>query len=363
MIRRFAAFTALLVAQCIAAATSSLPQARHSCLPGDGLGYICGPVASEDLVAVPGTPWLVASGLNIGTPAHLYLIDDRTRRARVLFPVGTPEMQLDPTLHSDCKAPPQLASLSVDGLGLRTTGNRQHLLYAANHGDRYAIEIFRLDARPTLPTLAWVGCVAMPIGTLPNAVVPLADGGLIISSFHDPRDKQAWQRMSRGENTGSVWEWHAGKGVHKIDIGPVSGANGLAISADERTLYVSAWSSSQLLVIDRLSLARRHLPLGFMPDNIKRNDDGTLLVAGQRGNILQIGNCGASCPQDWLIAQIDPAKASVTTLISRHGNELLNYACTALKLGQTVYITARGDQRIAFASLTSLPARELTDDR
>jgi hypothetical protein len=298
MIKRFAPLMGLLIAQCLAAANGAAPQAKHSCLPGDGLSYICGPVASEDLVVIPGTRWLVASGLNVGTQAHLYLIDDRTRRARILFPQGTPVMQLDPTLHSDCKAPPQLALISMDGLGIRAIGDQRHLVYAANHGDRYAIEIFRLDARPTLPTLAWVGCVVMPIGTLPNAVVPLADGGLIVSSFHDPRDQQAWQRMHRGENTGSVWEWHAGKGIHKIG-GPVSGANGLAISADERTLYVSAWSSSQLLVVDRQSGARRNLPLGFMPDNIKRKDDGTLLIAGQRGDILQIGNCGASCPQDW----------------------------------------------------------------
>src|SRR5262245_37795162 len=35
-----------------------------SCADEEGLHFICGPVASEDLVQVPGTRWLIASGLN-----------------------------------------------------------------------------------------------------------------------------------------------------------------------------------------------------------------------------------------------------------------------------------------------------------
>jgi hypothetical protein len=48
------------------------------CLPDEGIAAICGPVASEDLARIPGTRWLIASGLNIGAPAHLYLIDSRS---------------------------------------------------------------------------------------------------------------------------------------------------------------------------------------------------------------------------------------------------------------------------------------------
>ena len=78
---------------------------------------------------------------------------------------------------------------------------------AANHGDRMAIEFFEVDARQGAPTLHWKGCAPLPAGTLPNAVTTLPDGGLLVISFYDPNDAQAWTRMAAGQNTGRRgWE-------------------------------------------------------------------------------------------------------------------------------------------------------------
>jgi hypothetical protein len=357
MIRAAVALALLATAVSAATAQSTIPPAAHSCAPSDGLNYICGPTASEDLAHVPGTRWLVASGMNVGEPAQLYLIDTRTQRASIFFPMDKQQMQPDATLRTGCTGPPNLDKMSTDGISIRAGSDRQHLLYVANHGDRHAIEIFRIDAREPVPKAAWISCVPMPPGTLANAVVPLADGGLVVSSFYDPGDKDAWARMSRGENTGSLWEWHAVSGMRRLEVGGISGANGVEISADGNTLYASAWSGRELLVLDRRTGVQHRIALDFLPDNIKRAPDGTLFVGGQRSSAARIAACtGPDCPQDWIIARVDPLSGKVTPLVTRPGNALINYACGAVQADDTLYITVRGDRRLIYLPLASLPS-------
>ncbi len=342
----------MLAAVLLAAALSS------ACAPQDGLQAICGPVASEDLARIPGTRWLVASGLNIGQPAHLYLIDTRGPAARILFPRDAAAPSIAPAYRGTCPAPLDPARMSLDGLGMRPGGPGQPpVLFAANHGDRHAIEVFRIDLRGDGPALRWIGCVPLPRGTLANAVVPLADGGLLASSFHDPDDGDAWNRMDRGEATGGIWEWQARRGWTLLTPAGVPGANGLELSADGRTLYASAWASRQLLVIDRASGSQRAVPLDFRPDNIHRAPDGSLLLAGQRAAVRDIAACGASCPQPWVVARFDPRTDSTSILLSGPGSAAINYACGAIEADGRLYITLRGDARIAWTQLPGASPR------
>jgi hypothetical protein len=330
---------------------------RYSCDPSDGLHFVGGLTASEDLAVLPGTDWLVLGGLNIGSPARLYLIDARTQCASILFPLDPPLVRPDAAYGGDRQSPPRLATMSTSGINVRVTDEGDCLLYACNHGDRHAIEIFRIELRGRLPTAAWIGCLPLPVGTLAAAVVPLAQGGLLVSSFYDPRDKNAWLRMERGEPTGSLWEWHRDTGFRELETGGISGANGLEVSADERFIYASAWSARELLILERASGASRRIPLEFLPDNIKRSADGTLLIAAQQSTVAKIAACdGPECPQDWVVARVDPVRDRVTPLLSRPGNALVNYACAALELNGTLYITGRGDHRVAYVPLSLLPS-------
>lgn len=335
---------------CGLAASAAVAQ---DCVPDDGLDFVCGPVASEDLVHVPGTPWLIASGLRTDGPGHLYRIDTRNRRAEAMAVTIRP----DPLLGKDCPGPPDLSLLSVDGLALRTSRGGRHRLYAANHGDRQAIEIFEVGAGTSVVRVAWIGCIVMPEGTLANAVAPLPDDGIVISSFYDPHDPLAWTRMARGEATGSLWEWQSGRGLQRLDGGAISGPNGLALSADGRILYVSAWSGRAMLAIDRETGNRRTIPLDFLPDNIKRSADDTLLVAGQATEVGSIAACqGSICPQPWVVARVDPRSGNVLKLVSREGNATVSYACGALEVEDTLYITARARERLITLPLALLPS-------
>src|SRR5260370_28625136 len=71
-----------------AMATSTQVAAQAACDPAAGLTFICGLTNAEDLVQVPGTPWIVAGGLAEGEPTegHIYLVNAPDRAGPLLLP-------------------------------------------------------------------------------------------------------------------------------------------------------------------------------------------------------------------------------------------------------------------------------------
>jgi hypothetical protein len=332
-------------------AADGAPDPAADCAPSAGLHFICGPQASEDLVRIPHSNWLIASGMNVGQPAHLYLIDTVHKTSAILFPTaGAGAPAAGPA--TACRGPPDPARMSMDGLALRAGRNGIHTLYAANHGDRMAIEFFAIDVRDAQPTLRWSGCAPLPAGTLPNAVTTLPDGGLLVISFYDPTDPAAWTRMAAGQDTGRILQWHASRGFEPVPNSATSGGNGIETSAAGDLIYASSWSARQLVILSRRDGSRRAIGLNFMPDNIHRLADGSLLVAGQRTTVAAIRACtGAQCPQPWVVARVQPRTGRVQQLLTGEGSAAVNYACGAVAVNGTLYITVRGDQRIAYKAL------------
>src|SRR4051794_29046115 len=62
--------------------------AQEPCNPAGNLQFVCGAMNAEDLVQVPGTDWVIASGFaGGGAPVgHIYLINARDKSLKVLFP-------------------------------------------------------------------------------------------------------------------------------------------------------------------------------------------------------------------------------------------------------------------------------------
>jgi hypothetical protein len=312
---------------------------------------IVGPVASEDLVRVPGTDWLIASGLNVGQPARFFLV---AASSKVACPLevdwAAPPADGDPTW--DCLDPPDPGRLSTDGLAIRDDLGGRHVLYAANHGDRLAIEAFEVDARCSPPRVRWQGCALMPPDLIPNAVRPVEDSGLLVVGPYDSRDERAWDRMARGENTGYIVEWRPGHGTRRLPNSAMSGGNGLEVSVDGDVVFASAWSARILVVLSRRDGARRDIALDFMPDNIHRLWDGTLLVAGQRTTVAAIRSCtGPQCPQPWAVVRVDPRSGNILPIVEQNGTRAINYACGALAVGDALFITARGEHSLVYQLL------------
>ncbi|WP_322046522.1 hypothetical protein [Paraburkholderia sp. J67] len=338
----------------LAAAPAVAPAVTTNCDAHDGLHFICGPVASEDLIQVPGAPLLFASGMSPQGHGHLYLIDARSRKVEALFPNASAAPVQSEDAQS-CSTPVDADHASFAGLSVRRDADGVTHLYAVNNARR-SIEGFRFDEHNR--QLQWESCVKLPEGGFPNGVIALPDGGLLATSFFDSRDKDSQVRMERGETTGVVLEWHPGDAefTPARNFPAVAGANGIEVSPDGKTAYVSAWSAGKLLIISRADGHVRELPLDFLPDNIHRLADGTLLVAGQRASVASLHHCGPDCPQAWEVTHVDPARGTVEKLVAGSGDSLVNYSCGAVMVDGKLYFTARGADRLVYVPMEHLRA-------
>jgi len=353
---------ALLGAAEIAAGGVSPATAAEPCSPAGNLGFVCGPLNSEDLVRVPGTAWIVASGMDggaAGTRGSLHLVDSRDKSWTTLFPGESPKVKWDKATYGDCPSPPDLSKFSAHGLNLRPrTGGGGDTLYVVNHGGRESIEIFALDASGTEPTVAWVGCAVMPAHTWPNSVAPLPDGGMVVTDMFDPQDPKAPDKMNAGENTGAVYEWHPHKGYALVPGSRMSGNNGIEVSPDGKWIYVAAWGNKAVVRLARdggATSKRDTLPAGFLVDNLRWAPDGQLVVAGQNVPAKQVFGCFQShntrCTQPWRIDRWDTAAMTLTPLASQPGNADFGDATVGLQVGDEMFVgTFRGD-RIAYFPL------------
>ncbi len=102
-----------LAVLCIAGAAS----AADDCAAGGGLEFVCGPKNAEDLVLVPGTKWIISSGMQAG--AAFYLIDSRDGK----WSAVQPQAKHDAAFGS-CTTPPDLAKSNTHGLNLRAGERR-----------------------------------------------------------------------------------------------------------------------------------------------------------------------------------------------------------------------------------------------
>lgn len=335
--------------------------AAEPCSRAGNLDFVCGLLNSEDLVQVPGTSWIVASGMDggaAGARGSLHLVDSRDKSSKVLFPGEKPQVRWDKATYGDCPSPPDLAKFSAHGLNLRPGNNGADTLYVVNHGGRESIEIFALDSKQAQPTVAWVGCAVMPAHTWPNSVAPLPDGGMVVTDMFDPQDPKAPDKLNAGENTGAVYEWHPHKGYVLVPGSQMSGNNGIEVSPDGKWVYVAAWGNKAVVRLGRGGGApgkRDTLAAGFLVDNLRWAPDGELIVAGQNVPAKQVFACFQShatrCTQPWRIDRWDTAAMKLAPLATKPGNPDFGDATVGLQIGDEMFVgTFRGD-RIAYFSL------------
>ena len=70
----------------VAATVSLRAKQAQSCSPSGGLTFICGVQNPEDLVLVPNTRWMLASGMAPGSGLHL--VDTRAKKVTTVYGVG-----------------------------------------------------------------------------------------------------------------------------------------------------------------------------------------------------------------------------------------------------------------------------------
>jgi hypothetical protein len=90
----------LLALLAFAGALSPGAKAADDCAPSGKLQFVCGPSRPEDLVLVPGTHWMVASG------AHLYLVNADSKTWKEAYPGVSPRDDPFTKYFADCPGAP-----------------------------------------------------------------------------------------------------------------------------------------------------------------------------------------------------------------------------------------------------------------
>jgi hypothetical protein len=316
----------------IAAAAVALPAiaAEPAPPPCDAKTYVCSQQGPEDLVAM-GNDWAVASAYT-GT-GGVTLIRIRDRVGMTAYPSAAAKEQLDAKAYPGCPGPPR-GAFTTHGVYVAPGRGPTHKLFVVGHGARESIEVFNVDTRGVTPLLTWIGCAIAPGDVGLNSVRGLADGGFITTNFL-PRGKPMQEMMS-GVKNGELWEWHAASGWQKVPGSEASGANGIELSDDGKTIYMAAWGSQTFVRLSRGSKTpvRQDIDLGFRIDNIHWARDGKLLGAGQVG-------------QDWRVVKIDPATLKVEQLYSQDDMPGFGGGTVALEVGDTYWVGSYRGDRIA----------------
>jgi DNA-binding beta-propeller fold protein YncE len=315
-----------------------------ACAPAGDVQFVCGQDAPEDLVLLPGSDWVIASVYS--NSGGIRLIDTRAKATTIAYPAATAREKLDAKTYDSCPGVPdaaQKATFRTHGLAIRAGGNSVHTLYAVHHGQRESIEVFEVDARARPPVFTWIGCAVAPDPIGLNEVVALPEGGFIATDFLARGiDAAGRGRMLEGQNNGALWEWHTGKGWTMVPGSEASGANGLEISKDGKSLYVAAWGSQNFFRLTRgqSPVKRDVVPLGFRVDNIRWTPDGSLLAAGQGG---------VAPAQMTKVVKIDPDTLNVQQIIQRANTPEFGAGTVALQVGNEIWVGSfRGDRIAVF---------------
>jgi hypothetical protein len=297
---------------------------------------------AEDLIALPGGKWIIASSMT-GGPVEtgaLYAIDSKTAKPTKLYPTSGAASREAKGCGKEVAAN-QFAGHGVSFVPNATGGG---VLYVVNHGGRESVEIFDLapgKKTSAPPKLTWTGCVVAPAGVMQNSVAALPSGAFFVTVTPN----EALGVLKTSPVYGDVRAFSPTGGWSAVPESEMPFPNGIVASPDGSKLYIGSWAGTKLI---ELTLGerpvRRALKVNFMIDNLRWGADGSLLAAGHDANAKQaITDCyytkNASCPVEAFAARIDPAALNVVCEM-RAGP---TFRTVAINVGDEVWMgSARG---------------------
>ena len=319
---------------------SACPETSTLRAPGDRVRpdiLIPGLTHPEDLVHVPGTAWLIASGIGDGRfqSGGLHLVDTARAKARPL-----PFAQLHDTRQT-CGDAPDPMLFSAHGMYLSAAAEGTHTLYVVNHGGRESVEVFRLECPDPAqePRITWARSVRVPEGLMAYSVAARADGSILVTASAIGR---AWEE-------GMVYEHRDESGWRAIPGSEVPGANGIELSRDTKSAFVNSYIGSRLVRVPLAAdaPARREIALPYMPDNIRLSPNGMLHAAGHVAPTDDIRRFvmdpSIVHEADYEVSEIDPDTLKVTHLLSGQGTPEFGLATSAVMVDNMIWLgTVRG---------------------
>jgi hypothetical protein len=349
--------TRLLIASILASAAAGILSAQPaSCAPAGGLSFVCGVTNAEDLVLVPNTKWMLASGMAPGSGLHL--VDTQAKTTKNLYATGTSTARADKAKYASCPAPLDPKQAVLHGLALRPASAGRYTVYATNHGGRESVEVFEVDTTGTAPAATWVGCVPTPGKMALNSVAAFTDGTLVATVLIMP-DK-TFEDAFALRNTGAVLQWTPGSPAFRVLPGTeLSANNGIETSPDDREFYVASTTTKRVYAYAR-SAPGKPLRMAqlkeFGPDNIRWTSDNRLITAGLIDNEPSCGGPpkteeGIRCPRGYVVATIDPKTMAVTEIARGPATPAFTGTASAMRVGDDLWLGSFYADRLAYRPL------------
>jgi hypothetical protein len=327
------------------------------CKPAGGLSFVCGVVDAEDLVLVPNTAWLIASGMAPGSGLHA--VDTKAKAARVVYGGVTAPARADKTRFANCPGPLDPKQAVLHGLSLRPTGSSgRYTVYATNHGGRESVEAFDLTMSGGAPAATWVGCVLLPQGLAANSVAAFTDGSLLATVLIMPG--KTFEDAFAQKPTGIVLAWKPGeKAFRQLPGTELSANNGIETSPDDREFFVASTTTKRIIAYarDKPGVPLRTAQLKEIgPDNVRWMPDGTLITAGVIDNEPSCGGppkteAGIRCPRGFVAFSINPKTMAVTELARGPATPAFTGTAIAMRVGNELWLGSFFADRLAYRVL------------
>lgn len=318
-------------------------------------GYVWGPINAEDLVDVPGTPWIVTSGMiGPGAPlGRLYVVHRDDFSCSELFPYRLTQALDEARFGTQAPLDPDLLAPHGIDVAIRPDGVAE--LFVVNHGGRESVEVFELLFDEARPALRWIGGVEMPGTTLGNDLAAVRGGGFVISTTGDiaGATQQSMADAAAGGDTGGVLEWSTAEGWRLLPGTGIFVANGVAASRDGEWVFIGGWGGRCIKKVRR-GVADPEVftvPAPIMVDNLTWTRDGKLLAAGAYDTTVQqfveahfSGDPRTAAPS--MVIRIDPDSLAIDVVVD-YGPETFGAATTGLHVGDEIWVGAARDQGLA----------------
>ena len=337
------------------AAAHAVAAQNASCAPSGGLTFICGVANPEDLVLVPNSRWMLASGMAPGSGLHL--VDTRAKTVKNLYAAGA-AARADKTKYAMCPGPLDPKQALLHGLSIRPAAAGRYTVYATNHGGRESVEVFELDASGAAPAATWVGCVLAPGKMSFNSVAAFSDGTLVATVLITP-DKSFEDAFAQ-RITGVVMQWTPGSaGFTPLPGTELSANNGIETSPDDREFYVASTTTKRIVAFARNNPSK---PLRvaqlkeFGPDNVRWTSDNRLITAGMLDNEPACGGApkdekGIRCPRGYVVVTIDPKTMAVTEVARGPATPAFTGTAIAMVSGGELWLGSFNADRLAYRTL------------
>lgn len=323
----------------------------EACAPVDGVEFVCGIHNVEKLTAIDGTDWAIAApvfGGPVATPP-LYFVNVKTKSYTSLDPASI-KVKADAKTYPGCSAP-DFSKFSAVGPDVRKIDG-QNKLYVANHGGRMSVEVFDIATDGNSPSLTWRGCVMAPQASwFMDDVAITGDGGFVVSSFFDSTDAKFAEKLQTKTPTGNLGLWRPGQGWKTLGIGNTSGANGIALSHDEKDVFFSDYGGNGIVKMNLASGAMDRIQLDFLVDNLMWDTAGNYIIAGgQNGPVTKAFEClgsktAAQCDVPFTVVALNPKTMKVTDIFGPGKIGEAGTGTGGLQVGDKLWLTTfRGDR-------------------